>query len=240
LLPIGVYTVRATQNGFESYVSSNILLEGEQTVSLDIKLTLGAVSESVNVSAETQDELVQRANPTLSQTIRAEQVTNLPLNGRDFVQLALLAPGTSKADQPSDFLNQGTSSEVSFRGSVSLSIQGMAESANGWRYDGVDDNELTAGGVGFLPEIDAIQEFNILTFNYSAQYGSRGGGTILVSSKSGTNDFHGTLFEFFRNDALDDRNYFDPPKKGEYRQSQFGGSVGGPILEDKLFFFGDY
>jgi hypothetical protein len=130
-------------------------------------------------------------------------------------------------------MNQGNSSEVSFRGSVSLSVQGMRENANDWRLDGVDDNELTADGVGFLPQIDAIQEFSVLTFNYSAQYGSRAGSTVLVSTKSGTNKFHGSAFEFLRNDALDARNYFDPPRKGKYIQNEFGFSLGGPVIHNK-------
>ncbi len=91
-----------------------------------------------------------------------------------------------------------------------------------------------------LPQVDAVQEFNVLTFNYSAQYGSRGGSTVLVSTKSGTNNFHGSAFEFLRNDYLDARNYFDPIQKGKYRQNEFGGSIGGPILRDKTFFFADY
>ena len=136
----------------------------------------------------------------------------------------------------------GTSSEVAFRRSVSLSVQGMSDAANDWRYDGIDDNELTAGGVGFIPQIDAIQEFNVLTYNYSAQYGSRAGSTVLVSTKSGTNAFHGTVFEFLRNDFFDARNYFNrlPFRKSEYRQNEFGGSVGGPIIKDKTFFFFDF
>ncbi len=240
LLPIGTYTVRITHEGFQPTVSKDIALEGEQTIRLEFKLAAASVNQSVDVTAQGEHAEVQRADATLGQTIHAEQVANLPLNGRDFVQLALLTPGTTRSEQPSDFLNQGTSSEVSFRGSVSLSVQGMAENTNDWRYDGIDDNELTAGGVAFLPQIDAIQEFNVLTFNYSAQYGSRAGSTVLVSSKSGTNKLHGTLFEFFRNDYLDARNYFDPVKKGKYRQNEFGGSLGGPIWKDKTFFFLDY
>ncbi len=239
LLPIGNYQVRVTREGFQTFVSKGISLEGQQTISLEIKLTMGSVSETVSVT-ESEEQLVQRSDATLGQTIHAEQVTNLPLNGRNFVQLAMLTPGTTKSEQAGDFLNQGTSSEVSFRGSVSLSVQGMSENTNDWRYDGIDNNELTAGGVGFLPQIDAIQEFNVLTFNYSAQYGSRGGSTVLVSSKSGTNKLHGALFEFLRNDYLDARNYFDPIKKGKYRQNEFGGSVGGPVIRDKTFFFMDY
>jgi Carboxypeptidase regulatory-like domain len=240
LLPIGTYSVRVSHEGFDPSVLKDIVLEGQQNVRLEFKLAVGSVTQSVEVTAANASTEVQRVDATLGQTVHAEQVENLPLNGRNFVQLAQLTPGTTKSDNPSDFLNAGTSSEVSFRGSVSLSVQGMPESANDWRYDGVDDNELTAGGVGFLPQIDAIQEFNVLTYNYSAQYGSRGGSTVLVSSKSGTNHFHGSLFEFIRNDYLDARNYFDPVKKGKYIQNQFGGSLGGPVWKDKTFFFLDY
>ncbi len=222
LLPIGTYTVRVTQNGFQPSELKNASLEGQQNVQLEIKLQAASVSSTVDVQAEQSTAAVQRADATLGQTIHAEQVADLPLNGRNFAQLALLTPGTTRGEQTTDFLNQGTSSEVSFRGSVSLSVQGMAENTNDWRLDGVDDNELTGGGVAFLPQVDAIQEFNVLTFNYSAQYGSRGGSTVLVSTKSGTNRFHGSVFEFFRNDYLDARNYFDPIKKGKYRQNEFG------------------
>ena len=240
LLPIGTYSVRVSHEGFDPVMVKDIVLEGQQNVRLEFKLAVGSVTQSVEVTAASASTEVQRVDATLGQTIHAEQVENLPLNGRNFVQLAQLTPGTTKSDNPGDFLNAGTSSEVSFRGSVSLSVQGMPESANDWRYDGVDNNELTAGGVGFLPQIDAIQEFNVLTYNYSAQYGSRGGSTVLVSSKSGTNHFHGSLFEFIRNDYLDARNYFDPVKKGKYIQNQFGGSLGGPVWKDKTFFFLDY
>ena len=239
LLPVGTYTIRVQQAGFQVSELKDALLEGQQNISLEIKLQLATVSSTVEVQAENTG-IVQRADATLGQTIHAQEVADLPLNGRDFAQLALLTPGTTRGEQTTDFLNAGTSSEVSFRGSVSLSVQGMAENTNDWRLDGIDDNELTGGGVSFLPEVDAIQEFNVLTFNYSAQYGSRGGSTVLVSTKSGTNQFHGSAFEFLRNDYLDARNYFDPIKKGEYRQNEFGGSIGGPIFKNRTFFFADY
>ena len=240
LVPIGSYTIRIEHPGFAPSELKDISLEGQQNVSLEVKLQPAAASTTVDVQATESSATVQRADATLGQTIHAEQVADLPLNGRDFAQLALLTPGTTRGEQTTDFLNAGTSSEVSFRGSVSLSVQGMAENTNDWRLDGVDDNELTGGGVAFLPQVDAIQEFNVLTFNYSAQYGSRGGSTVLVSTKSGTNKFHGSAFEFLRNDYLDARNYFDPVKKGKYRQNEFGGAIGGPIFKDKTFFFADY
>jgi hypothetical protein len=240
LLPIGVYTVTVVEAGFKDAAIRNATLEVQQSLVVDVKMALASVNNQVEVSGEDHQVQLQASDATLGQVIHADQVGQLPLNGRDFVQLALLSPGTSRGEQPGDFMNQGNSSEVSFRGSVSLSVQGMRENANDWRLDGVDDNELTAGGVGFLPQIDAIQEFSVLTFNYSAQYGSRAGSTVLVSTKSGTNKFHGSAFEFLRNDALDARNYFDPPKKGKYIQNEFGFSLGGPVIHDKTFFFGDF
>ncbi len=238
-LSIGTYKLEAQQAGFTRVLRENIVLEGQQNLAFELSLSAASANQVVDVTAQTE-AVVQREDGTLGQTIHSEQVADLPLNGRDFAQLALLTPGTTRGEQTTDFLNQGTSSEVSFRGSVSLSVQGMAENTNDWRLDGVDDNELTGGGVAFLPQVDAIQEFNVLTFNYSAQYGSRGGSTVLVSTKSGTNQLHGSAFEFVRNDLFDARNYFDPIKKGKYRQNEFGGAVGGPIWKNHTFFFLDY
>ncbi len=239
-LPIGTYSVTATANGFRATENRDINLEVQQNRTIDLTLQPATVGTQITVSSQEAQVEVQRSDPTLGQIIHSEQVSELPLNGRDFVQLALLGPGTVKGQRPGDFLNQGGSSEVSFRGSVSLSAQGMRENANDWLYDGVDDNELTAGGVGFLPQIDAIREFRVLTFNYSAEYGSRGGTTVLVSSKSGTNEPHGTLFEFLRNQVFDARNFFDGARKGKYNQNEFGGSMGGPVLKNKTFFFTDF
>ena len=240
LLPTGTYSVTVVDAGFKEVVVKDARLEVQQNLNITVTLVPASVNNQVEVTDEDQQVQLQTSNATLGQVIHAEQVGQLPLNGRDFVQLALLSPGTSRGEQPGDFLNQGNSSEVSFRASVSLSVQGMRENANDWLLDGVDDNELTAGGVGFVPQVDAIQEFSVLTFNYSAQYGSRAGSTVLVSTKSGTNKFHGSAFEFLRNDVLDARNYFDPPKKGKYIQNEFGFSVGGPVIRDKTFFFGDF
>ncbi len=240
LLPIGTYTVSATSAGFQPTEHRDINLEVGQIRVIDLVLQPASVGTEVLVTSQVAQVEVQRADATLGQIIHPEQVSQLPLNGRNFVQLALLGTGTVKGQRPNAFLNQGGSSEVSYRGSVSLSAQGMRENANDWLYDGVDDNELTAGGVGTLPSIDAISEFRVLTYNYSAQYGSRGGTTVLVSSKSGTNALHGTLFEYVRNDAFDARNFFDGAKKGKYNQNEFGASAGGPIIKNKTFFFTDF
>jgi hypothetical protein len=240
LLPIGIYTVSATAPGFNTAKDQNVILEVQQNRTIDLVLQPASVGTEITVSSQVAQVEVQRSDATLGQIIHTEQVAELPLNGRDFVQLALLGPGTVKGQRPGAFLNQGGSSEVSFRGSMSLSAQGMRENANDWLFDGMDNNELTAGGVGTLPSIDAISEFRVLTFNYSAQYGSRGGTTVLVSSKSGTNEFHGSLFEFLRNDVLDARNFFDGLKKGKYIQNEYGAALGGPIFKNKTFFFTDF
>ncbi|MBA2305817.1 MAG: carboxypeptidase regulatory-like domain-containing protein, partial [Acidobacteria bacterium] len=239
LLPIGTYAVTVTMSGFRTEEKTAVNLEVEQSLSLDFTLQVSAVNAEVTVSSTVADVVLQRSDASLGQLINAQQVAELPLNGRNFVQLALLGPGTV-AGRAGSFLAQGPSSEVSYRGSMSVSAQGMRENANDWLFDGIDNNELTAGGVGILPSIDAIREFKVLTHNYDAQYGSRGGTTVLVSSKSGENSFHGTVFEYFRNDALDARNFFDGPQKRKWRQNEYGFSQGGPIVRDKTFFFVDF
>ncbi len=239
LLPIGTYTVTVAMSGFRTEERSGVTLEVQQSLTLDIGLQVSSITSEVTVSSQVAEVALQRSDASLGQLINAQQVAELPLNGRNFVQLALLGPGTVSG-RAGSFLAQGPSSEVSYRGSMSVSAQGMRENANDWLYDGVDDNELTAGGVGILPSVDAIREFRVLTHNYQSQYGSRGGTTVLVSSKSGENKFHGTLFEYFRNDALDARNFFDGPQKRKWRQNEYGFSQGGPIVKGKTFFFVDF
>jgi hypothetical protein len=239
LLPIGTYTLSAATRGFNTTESKNVTLEVQQSRSIDLVLQPAALGTEISVLSQVAQVEVQRSDATLGQIIHTEQVSELPLNGRNFVQLAFLGTGTVQG-KLGGFLNQSPSSEVSYRGSMSLSAQGMRENANDWLLDGNDNNELTAGGVSILPSIDAISEFRVLTCNYSAQYGSRGGTTVLVSSKSGTNAIHGSLFEFLRNDHLDARNFFDGAQKGKYNQNEYGGSIGGPIVKNKTFFFGDF
>jgi len=239
LLPIGNYTVTATMSGFQTQERSQVVLEVQGSLTLDFALSISTLATEVTVLSEAAVVQLQRSDASLGQLINAQQVAELPLNGRNFVQLALLGTGTVTG-RAGSFLAQGPSSEVSYRGSMSVSAHGMRENANDWLYDGVDDNELTAGGVGILPNIDSIREFKVLTHNYLAQYGSRGGTTVLVSSKSGENKFRGTLFEFFRNDALDAKNFFDGAQKRPWNQNTYGGSLGGPIVRDKTFFFAGF
>jgi len=237
LLPVSNYTVRVQSQGFQTAEQKDIRLQIDEHPELNFSLAPASVSTNVEVSGTAV--AVETTNPTLGQVITSEQVAELPLNGRDFVQLATLTPGVTQETNPSSFFNGGPSSEVSARGTYSLSVGGSRAQSTDWLLDGNDNNELTAGGIAILPSIDAIQEFKVLTYNYSAEWGTRAGPTVLVTTKSGTNQFHGSLFEFFRNTKLDARSYFASSKE-QFNLNQFGGALGGAIRKDKTFFFLDY
>jgi hypothetical protein len=236
-LAVSIYTIRVESQGFQTTEQKDIRLQVDEQREVNFSLNPASVSQTVEVSAT--EVAVETTNPTLGQVITEQQVADLPLNGRDFVQLATLTPGVTQETNPNSFFNGGPSSEVSTRGSFSLSVGGSRASSTDWLYDGVDNNELTAGGIAVLPSIDAIQEFKVLTYNYSAEWGTRAGPTVLVTSKSGSNQFHGSLFEFFRNTSLDAKSHFAISKE-KFNLNQFGGSLGGAIQKDKTFFFVDY
>ena len=237
LLPVATYTLHVEAKGFQVVEQKDLKLQVDEHREVNFALVPGTVSSTVEVSAV--EVAVQSTSPALGQVITEQQVAQLPLNGRNFVQLATLTPGTTQETNPNSFFNGGPSSEVSTRGSYSLSVGGSRAQSTDWLFDGVDNNELTAGGISILPSIDAIQEFKVLTYNYSAEYGTRAGPTVLITSKSGTNDLHGSLFEFFRNTSLDASSYFAAEKE-KFNLNQFGGALGGPIKKDKTFFFIDY
>ncbi len=237
LLPVSEYTIRVEFQGFQAAEQKDVRLQVDEHRELDFALAPASLTQTVEVTGTAV--AVQTANPTLGQVITSQQVAQLPLNGRNFVQLATLTPGTVQETNPDSFFNGGASSEVSIRGSYSLSVGGSRASSTDWLLDGVDNNELTAGAIAILPSIDAIQEFKVLTYNYSAQYGTRAGPTVLVTTKSGSNEFHGSAFEFLRNTKLDARSFFAPERE-VFIQNQFGGSLGGPIKKNKTFFFADY
>src|ERR1700730_11063501 len=237
LLPATMYTIRVESQGFGAAEQKDVRLQVDEHRELDFALAPASVTASVEVSAT--EVSVETETPTLGQVISSEQVAELPLNGRDFVQLATLTPGTTQETNPNSFFNGGASSEVSARGTYSLSVGGSRAQSTDWLLDGNDNNELTAGAIAILPSIDAIQEFKVLTYNYSAEYGTRAGPTVLVNTKSGSDRFHGSLFEFFRNTKLDARSYFAASRE-QFNLNQFGGALGGAIQKDKTFFFVDY
>jgi hypothetical protein len=237
LLPVAFYTIRVESQGFQTTEQKDVRLQVDEQREIDFTLNPASVSATVEVSAT--EVAVETTNPTLGQVITAEQVADLPLNGRNFVQLATLTPGTTSSTNPSSFFTSAASSEAATRGAFSLSVGGSREQSTDWLLDGNDNNQLDEGGIGIFSSIDDIQEFKVLTYNYSAEYGERAGPTVLVTTKSGSNQFHGTLFEFFRNTDLDAKTPFvDTATK--FNLNQFGGSLGGPIQKDKTFFFADY
>ena len=236
VLTAGIYTVHVEFTGFQKAESKDVRLQVNEARELDFSLSPSTVTTSIEVSASAV--AVETTNPSLGQVITEQQVAQLPLNGRDFVQLATLTPGATAESNPNSFFTSAASSEVATRGSFSLSVGGSRPNATDWLLDGVDNNELTAGGIGTFSSIDDIQEFKVLTYNYSAQYGTRAGPTVLVTTKSGSNDFHGSLFEFVRNTKLDASSFFaTTPEK--FNLNQYGGSIGGPIKKNNTFFFVD-
>jgi Carboxypeptidase regulatory-like domain len=237
LLGVANYDVQVDLQGFQTAKAQDIRLQVDEHRELDFKLSPASVQSTVEVNATAVS--IQTADATLGQVITTQQVADLPLNGRDFVQLATLTPGVAQETNPYSFFNGGPSSEASARGSYSLAVGGSRADSTDWLLDGNDNNELTSGAISILSSIDSIQEFKVLTYNYSAEWGTRGGPTVLVTTKSGSDQFHGTVFEFLRNTDLDARSFFATNTE-KFNLNQFGASFGGPIKKDKLFFFADY
>ncbi len=171
-------------------------------------------------------------------------MTSVALNGRSFTDLLALQPGIvpSTTQQPESIVMAGASVAIAPSGTLNpgnQSISGQREDANGFMVNGGDVKELMNGGTSIVPNLDSIAEFRILTNNFDAEFGNYSGGVINVVTKSGGNELHGSAFEFLRNTALDARNFYSP-ERSFYRQNQFGGTVGGPIRKNQVFYFGDY
>lgn len=237
LLPVAFYTIHVEAQGFQTTEQKDVRLQVDEQREIDFSLNPASVTQNVEVSAT--EVAVETTNPTLGQVITSEEVADLPLNGRNFVQLATLTPGTTQSTNPASFFASAASSEAATRGSFSLSVGGSREQSTDWLLDGNDNNQLDEGGIAIFSQIDGIQEFKVLTYNYSAEYGERAGPTVLVTTKSGSNQFHGTAFEFFRNTNLDAKTPF-VNEATKFDLNQYGGSFGGPIRKDKTFFFLDY
>ena len=235
----GDYIIRTTASGFATTENRITLTVGAQQL-VNISLQPGAVTQSVEVKETTPQ--IDLNSSEVSDVVDAETVRELPLNGRDWTQLATLQPGvaavrTEKAVAVGpDRGNRGYG--------VQITIAGARPQQNNYRLDGISINDYSNGApgsvVGLNLGVDAIQEFSVVTSNYSAEYGRTSGGVINAISRAGTNRFHGSAYEFLRNSALDARNFFDPAKIPEFRRNQFGGSFGGPIVKDRTFIFGDY
>jgi Carboxypeptidase regulatory-like domain len=240
---IGEYSVSAQASGFSKAIQSHLTLNIQQQMVVDLTLKPGVVTQTVEVTAA--PPLLQTQSAAVGQVVTSRSVNNLPLNGRNFTFLAQLSAGvnTPQAD------TRGNAASGAF------TANGMRPAQNNYLLNGIDNNSNTVdflNGTNFvvLPPVDAIQEFKVQTSDYSAQFGRAGGAILNATIKSGTNSIHGTVWEFLRNDALDSADWFEDAggiKKGEYRQNQFGFSIGGPVViphvyngRNKLFFFGDY
>jgi hypothetical protein len=241
LLP-GSYTVTATATGFTETTSASVELNVGAEKLLNLQMSVGSVKQEVRVS-EAPPPNVETGNATVSGVVEAQQVRELPLNGRDWTSLAMLQPGVSQIlTQPT---SQVTNSTRLNRGlGAQLTIGGNRPQQNNYRVDGVSINDYAnaaPGGVlGSNLGVDAVEEFQVITSNAPAPYGLSSGGIINAETRSGTNQFHGSVYDFLRNSALDARNYFDGPSVPPFHRNQFGASAGGPIVEGRTFIFGDY
>ena len=239
LLPVGRYSVTAKAPGFKIATTDNIAVEASDRAQTDIHLTTGAASETVTVQAETP--LLQADNATVSSTVTAKAVQDLPLNGRNFVQLVALVPGANEGQ--GNGLSSGGRPDDRRTNAAGLSVNGQDEALNNWIVDGIDDNERVIGTIGIKPNVEGIQEITVETNSYAAEAGRTAGGVISIITKSGTNHFHGSAYEYFRNDKFNTRSVFQTAAQGpkpELRQNQYGASIGGPIFRDRTFFFFDW
>ncbi|MDQ2946386.1 MAG: carboxypeptidase-like regulatory domain-containing protein, partial [Acidobacteriota bacterium] len=233
-LPPGNYRISIKKEGFEAASRSAFELTVGQRARLDFQLKVGNVSDTVEVTGSAP--LLESETSSMGQTITTKPINDLPLNGRNFLQLAKLSMGVMEP-KPGD-------REVS---GGSFVANGVRSQFNNFLLDGVDNNakivdQQNSSPVVIQPSVDALQEFRVETNNYSAEYGYSAGAVVNATIKSGTNAFHGTAFEFLRNDALDARNYFSNPtaRKPVLQQNQFGGVLGGPVVKNRAFFFGSY
>jgi hypothetical protein len=243
LLP-GTYEVKASAQGFSSVVQMGVTLTvGEQQV-LNFTLQVGQITQTVEVTTEAPN--VELASSSISATVNSTTVRELPLNGRSWTDLAALQPGVSAVAQiQTDFAVGGDRGNRGFGNQIT--VAGDRPEQNNYRLDGVSINDFNNAAPGSVLGgdlgVDAVQEFSVITSNVSAEYGRTSGGVINAITRAGTNQFHGSAYEFLRNDALDAANFFENAnglKKASFHQNQFGVSAGAPIRKDKLFVFGDY
>lgn len=243
-LAVGQYNIEISAPDFKPYRKTGVVIDVNSALQVDVTLQLASQSTSVVVSEESTQVQVEQSDTQLGQTITTQRIEEVPLNGRSYTDLLAVQTGvvpittsaTSSTSSgggfgavaPSGGLNPGT-----------FSVNGQRESANGFILNGANVEEGIAEGAAIIPNLDSIAEFRVLTSNFDAEYGNYSGGLISVVTKSGANQLHGSAFEFLRNTDLDARGFFDP-SRAPFIQNQFGGTIGGPIKNDKIFFFADY
>ncbi|HEY2458333.1 MAG TPA: carboxypeptidase regulatory-like domain-containing protein, partial [Candidatus Acidoferrum sp.] len=246
VLPVGKYTISVQQKGFKEYQQTGLVLDVNQAAVVDVTLQVGQSTEKIEVSSAALQ--VDTANTQMGEVIEGKEMTDVPLVTRSYTDLLALQPGVAASSSGMNGALGGSFTSAGFSpplvsGSLNagaVSVNGMREAANGFILNGILVQETGFSGAGAIPNLDSIAEFRILTNNFDAEYGNYSGGQINVITKSGTNNWHGNVFEFLRNTHLDAANYFAQGQRGDYHQNQFGGTFGGPVKRDKIFFFADY
>ena len=237
-LPPGIYSLTVQTEGFKKTTLSNLVVGVDQKVRAEVTLQLGAVADTINV--EGTAPVVKSDSSELGDTVTERQIKDLPLNGRDFVNLTRIIPGVVRGIPGANIDGAGS---LAWRASASFSANGQRTRDNNFLLDGVDNNEIWLNSVVVFPSVDALEEFKVQTSTYSAEFGRSSGGVVNIAIKSGSNAYHGSAFEFLRNDKFDANDFFNNRagrKKPPFRQNQFGATFGGRIIKDKTFFFMDY
>ena len=238
-LAVGTYTLEISQVGFKTYRQTGVGIDANTALRVDASLAIGSISEKIEVSTEAAQ--VETQSTQMGEVIEGSKMTSVPLNGRNFIDLLALQPGVSPyqgTDQMTNGIGIDPATLSGDQNNGTQSVNGGRTGSNGFMVNGADAEEGVHNGAAIIPNLDSISEFRIITNNFNAEYGNFSGGQVNVVTKSGTNQFHGDLFEFLRNTDLDAANYFTG--RGVFIQNQFGGIFGGPIKKDKVFFFGDY
>jgi hypothetical protein len=245
-LSVGRYDLTIEAPGFKSQRKTNIGIDADAAVKVDAVLEVGRESSEVTVTetAEAVDTQVDTVATHLGEVVSDTQIEAIPLNGRSYTDLLAIQPGVTPATSltATSVIMAGVTGTINPSGDLNpgdVSIDGQRESANGFMVNATDVQEHMNGGTSVIPNLDSIQEFRVLTNNFDPEYGNYNGGMINVITKSGSNEFHGDGFEFLRNTDLDAKNYFDSTR-GLFRQNQFGGTLGGPVKKQQVFFFVDY
>lgn len=237
-LPIGQYTITAEREGFQKLERAGVTLTTASSLTIDLELTVGSTSQTVEVSA--QASLLQSQSGTVSSLVDSKQVVNLPLATRNFTDLVLLTPGAHQGSASN--LGEGGSA-YSIRGGANFSVNGTTAATNSYLIDGIYNRNQWLNTLVIVPVVDSIQEYRVLTSSYTAEFGESAGAVTLVSTKAGANQFHGAAWEFLRNDRLNANTYFAKQAglpRPKYNRNVFGGNVGGPMFRNHTFFFGDY
>jgi hypothetical protein len=237
----GNYEIQVTATGFSSTFVNEIVLTVGDRREINITLKIGQASDKVTVEGSEISD-IQLASSSVGNVVDSHTVVELPLNGRDWTSLTLLEPGVAQVRTQKAL---GVSNDRPNRGlGVDVTIGGNRPQGNDYRLDGVNINDYSSGAPGSITGavlgVDAVQEFSVVTSNATADYGRTSGGAVNAASRSGTNSFHGSVYEFLRNSALDARNFFDKATIPPFKRNQFGGSASGPIIKDHTFFFADY